>query len=163
MTAFTTHCQICARAIKAKSGKIAHHGYLRRDGWQTSSCPGARHQPYEVARDRLGLYITNVTAQLERIAQLRSNIEGELAPATFTYTRRLGYDRRETVRLDVTRATFDAEYAEHPALMKYGMYTFDHVKRQQLTVLLREIESLTLELDHQQHRYDVWKAPEVAA
>jgi len=50
----TTTCQVCGRAIKAKSGIIAHHGYKRPyDGWQTASCPGARYAPYEVSCDRL--------------------------------------------------------------------------------------------------------------
>lgn len=50
----TTTCQICGRPIKAKHGIIAHHGYTRPgNGWQTASCDGARHQPYEDARDRI--------------------------------------------------------------------------------------------------------------
>jgi hypothetical protein len=50
----TVHCQICARAIKAKNGFIAHHGYKRPGhGWQTASCMGARYAPYEVSRDRI--------------------------------------------------------------------------------------------------------------
>ena len=48
-----TTCQICGRAILAKTGLIAHHGYQRPDGrgYQTASCPGARELPYEVSRD----------------------------------------------------------------------------------------------------------------
>ena len=47
-------CQICGRQIKAKNGKIAHHGY-QRPGWgyQTSSCAGARHVPYSKGHDAL--------------------------------------------------------------------------------------------------------------
>jgi len=49
-----THCQICGRAIKSTSGLIAHHGYQRPEsGWQTSSCEGARHLPYEQDRERI--------------------------------------------------------------------------------------------------------------
>lgn len=47
-------CQICGRQIKAKNGKIAHHGY-ERPGWgyQTASCAGARHVPYSKGHDAL--------------------------------------------------------------------------------------------------------------
>ncbi len=49
-----TTCQICGRAIKAKKGHIAHHGYKRPGGgWQTASCSGATHLPYEVSCDRI--------------------------------------------------------------------------------------------------------------
>ena len=49
-----TTCQICEREIKANTGVIAHHGYQRPDrgsGWQTESCMGARHLPYEKSCD----------------------------------------------------------------------------------------------------------------
>ena len=49
-----TTCQICARPILSKLGLIAHHGYRRPGGgWQTASCIGARHLPYEVSCDAL--------------------------------------------------------------------------------------------------------------
>jgi len=48
------HCQICGRAIKAKRGQLALHGYRRPHlGWQTASCPGARQLPYEVDRSAI--------------------------------------------------------------------------------------------------------------
>ena len=50
----TSTCQICARAIRSKTGLIAHHGYKRPgQGWQTSSCYGAKYRPYEVACDAI--------------------------------------------------------------------------------------------------------------
>jgi len=63
----TTTCQVCARPIKAKSGRIAHHGYRRpwfRSGVQTSSCCGAKELPYEVSCEFLALVLGNVRAQL---------------------------------------------------------------------------------------------------
>jgi len=49
-----TTCQICARPVKSKSGLIAHHGYKRPGGgWQTASCAGAKHLPYEISCDIL--------------------------------------------------------------------------------------------------------------
>jgi hypothetical protein len=69
-------CQICGRAIKAKSGVIAHHGYTRPGhGWgQTRSCAGARHLPYDVAHDVLDM-------ELEAMAKRIS--EAEAAAAKF--------------------------------------------------------------------------------
>lgn len=59
-----TTCQICARQIKVTaSGLIAHHGYKRPHvGWQTDSCLGARHLPYEQSR----AYIPEVIEQIEK-------------------------------------------------------------------------------------------------
>lgn len=67
----TATCQICARAILANTGKIAHHGYTRPGhGWQTSSCFGARFRPYEVACDALPLAIKSVEAHINRVEAL---------------------------------------------------------------------------------------------
>lgn len=71
-------CQICGRNIKAKNGRIAHHGYTRPDlGWQTKSCFGARRLPLEESCDAIedGIkmierYIKNAT---ERIQFMISN------------------------------------------------------------------------------------------
>lgn len=58
-------CQICGRAIKAKRGRIAHHGYTRPGhGWQTSSCRGARHYPYDVAHNALDAEITRLAKMI---------------------------------------------------------------------------------------------------
>lgn len=60
-----THCQICARAIKAGSGVIATHGYTQPDrwrggygsGWRTRDCFGSHHVPYEDGHDALDWFI----------------------------------------------------------------------------------------------------------
>lgn len=57
---FHTHCQICERAICANTGVIAHHGYTRpyrMSGYQTASCLGARHLPYEQSADVIPVVI----------------------------------------------------------------------------------------------------------
>ena len=60
-------CQICGRPVKAKSGVIAHHGYKRpSNGWQTASCMGARHLPYEESCDVIPRAIESVTSFIER-------------------------------------------------------------------------------------------------
>jgi hypothetical protein len=57
----TTTCQVCGRTIRAATGTIAHHGYRRPgQGWQTASCMGARHVPYEVGHDALDAWIARL-------------------------------------------------------------------------------------------------------
>lgn len=56
------HCQVCGRQIEANTGVIAHHGYTRPGGgWQTESCVGARHKPYEES----WLVLPEVISQVE--------------------------------------------------------------------------------------------------
>jgi hypothetical protein len=58
-------CQVCGRAIQARRGVIAHHGYTRPDdGYQTASCFGARALPFELAHDRLDVAIVSVESRL---------------------------------------------------------------------------------------------------
>lgn len=67
MTEKLTHCQVCGRDIKTlKSGKIAHHGF-ERPGWgyQTDSCMGAKHVPYELGTDALEYAIEMLDKKIE--------------------------------------------------------------------------------------------------
>jgi hypothetical protein len=87
-------CQICAREIQAKTGVIAHHGYQRPgNGWQTSSCYGARHKPYEVACDA----IDGAIAALDRfVVQSQARIEDLLAnPPSELVEYKSGYRKHE--------------------------------------------------------------------
>lgn len=59
------HCQICERAILARTGLIAHHGYERPGGgWQTPSCFGARQLPYEEDREAIPNFIAWLNLRL---------------------------------------------------------------------------------------------------
>lgn len=64
--ALSMTCQCCARQIFAQRGVIAHHGYERpfQEGWQTASCYGATYVPFEVSRERLGVYIDAIVDQI---------------------------------------------------------------------------------------------------
>lgn len=62
-----TTCQICARPIEAGTGVIAHHGYQRPGGgWQTASCMGARHLPYEQSCDQIPAAIESIFSYVAR-------------------------------------------------------------------------------------------------
>lgn len=83
----TAHCQICGRAIMDKVGVIAHHGYKRPgDGWQTSSCYGARHRSYELACDVIQMAIDTTAAYVARTEASLAKLLAE-PPATLTYQR----------------------------------------------------------------------------
>lgn len=78
-----TTCQICGRPILAKTGKIAHHGYKRPgNGWQTQSCMGAKHLPYEQSCDLIPEAIkmaeTFIVARTAWIADRIANPPAEL-------------------------------------------------------------------------------------
>lgn len=69
------HCQICERRIKlvhiphaalgqgnVTLARIAHHGFKRPgQGWQTSSCFGAKYEPYETNSDAIPIAITAIS------------------------------------------------------------------------------------------------------
>lgn len=95
----STSCQICGRAILAKTGRIAHHGYKRPgNGWQTSSCYGARHLPYEVARDAIQAAISQCEGFIARtettVAAMQAN-----PPAELVEVRKVGWKTKTTTLL----------------------------------------------------------------
>jgi hypothetical protein len=96
-----TTCQICGRPVKAKNGVIAHHGYKRPgDGWQTSSCAGARFAPYEVSAERIPAVIETITDYITRTDSWLADFEAN-PPATLTvnFARGMGRpDYREVER-----------------------------------------------------------------
>ena len=87
--AIARHCQICGRAIKTVLGypveavdgrgsrafqtgeTIAHHGYERPgDGWQTSSCFGARWRPYELACDAIPVLVAVLERKIDTLTHV---------------------------------------------------------------------------------------------
>lgn len=126
------HCQCCARPILAKGGLIAHHGYERPGtGWQTSSCPGARKDPWEVSRDALGRMIEGLKNSTEAMRKARDEVRTELAPVTHCY---IVYGRdcsRTTKTLTFTRETFDEVIRNSDYRMGYygDDATFDGFKK----------------------------------
>lgn len=57
-------CQCCGRAIEARRGVIADHGYRRPgQGWQTPSCYGARAVPFELGHDALDRLIADLVGR----------------------------------------------------------------------------------------------------
>lgn len=91
-------CQICGRKIGAKTGYIALHGYRRPyEGWQTASCEGALHLPYELTCELLTKVAGGVRSFL--IAQEKEQAAFlACAPETITvWEKRGAYDNGKNV------------------------------------------------------------------
>jgi len=129
------HCQCCGRAILAKGGLIAHHGYERPGaGWQTSSCPGARKDPWEVSRDALGRMIEGLRNSINAMQKARDAVRAERQPVTHTYVTYGFGGSRETKNLTFTRETFEAEIRNSDYRMGYygADATFDGFKKRDI-------------------------------
>jgi hypothetical protein len=104
-----TTCQICGRAIKANTGIIAAHGYKRPGyGWQTASCYGARHQPYEVSCSAIEPAIAHGTRVREHTAITHLGMFYD-PPAEFDVTRKDAWGKRGPTRIAARPAVFDPQ------------------------------------------------------
>ena len=154
-------CQCCARQIFAETGTIAHHGYQRPGGgWQTASCMGAKHLPFEVDRAQLGTMIRAIEARLARTDAHLADVVAERVPVPFNYTtrERISYGRSTERSVDVTRATFfDVKEAYASEMVRRSVRVFDDVKGElvrKLQFIIRNDEQFRVE---QQKRFDGWK------
>ncbi len=150
-------CQICARAIFAESGLIAHHGYKRPgDGQQTASCYGARQLPFERSRAVLGRLIqTVIIPQRDKARAEAEAIQNETRAPYFEVP-----GAWFTQRIEVTRESFSWCYAVKLARSKYRppavLLTFEALRDNCAALLEREAETLENERKQQQARFDAW-------
>lgn len=145
-----TTCQICARAIKANTGTIAHHGYSRPGfGYQTRSCYGAHYLPYQKSRDAItGAIEANqnyIESQQKLIMDLMTN-----PPAQIT-----------KISKYFDNSTFDkpADYdAEAVAAGRFS-YADDYAQEvdSQIRAAKREIKEAQQGMAFLQERFDNWK------
>jgi hypothetical protein len=161
-----TTCQICARAIQAKKGVIAHHGYRRpqrHSGWQTSSCPGARSLPYEVSRDRLYQVIEGLRGTIETEEKELTRFLAE-PPDSLSYRKhhygasaRNPYDLGELITVP-RPADFDRNGPSFQVRTYLGRsYEYLYAARErELKESLKNHRFLAVEL---QARYDAWVPP----
>jgi hypothetical protein len=155
-------CQVCNRPILAHTGTIAHHGYTRPfEGWQTSSCPGAKKVPFEVSRVSLGEHIDNIRVQLKNTRALLQKVQDETMALSFSYRKHGGFGKSEAVFIrDITRANFDEIKAANSAkFVQYSVYNFDTLKERRITAVAREIKHFEDYIAEQSKRYNAWKAP----
>lgn len=155
MTATKTTCQICGRPIKANTGLVAHHGYKRPgEGWQTSSCMGARHLPYELSCDVLPRAIKSCEAY---IAGTQAAFDDAIAnpPATLTDYSRHAWDHKPPP-VYVRPVDFDpaknmtGSYSPHTYA---GLWASTQYKR------LAQLKGSAFTLTYLQDRLTKWVAP----
>lgn len=153
-------CQCCARKILAETGQIAHHGYERPgQGYQTASCPGALHLPFEVSRDKLGEHITAVRASLAAFNDATVKIEADEIGFAWTYKAKGDVAWRPIDRqVIVTREGFDEIVRTWAAERQYNESTptFDGLKKSHLAWRAGHAHREQAYIDGQQHRYDHW-------
>jgi hypothetical protein len=148
----TAHCQICGRDIQSASGLIAHHGYHRPGGWQTPSCPGARHLPYEISCDMLPPTINEGVRYLAKVRDALANLltnppesyPGVHRGQSYTVTRPVDFDPHHPRGAGIPRS-----YAAH--------YARERVP------LEDDMRATQANLDYLRHRLADWRAPEEAA
>lgn len=153
-------CQCCGRKHLANNGKIAHHGYQRPGGgWQTASCAGARQLPFEVSREWLGSAIKSMTSQRVGMIASRAEVEAEtkgFAIFVTDYSKPRNYaGKRPTIRIEVTRDTFEAAKAEHTKALQNT--SFDEAKATELRIRASDIKNIGDFINDCQTRYDGWK------
>lgn len=131
-------CQVCGRSIKANSGVIAHHGYKRphNQGWQTASCMGARHLPYEEANDQIIKAINSATNYINKSAQwlvefhynppqTLSQTQGTWQLKTYTAEKPMDFDP-DSSRRDYRRASYDTMYYAKKHAVEQGIKEAQH-------------------------------------
>lgn len=159
ISAHAKTCQICGRHIYASKGIIAHHGYTRPgDGWQTASCYGARHEPFETSRDTLGLYIEMCNVQLAKAQARRDELYGGKVDVI-----RLENKLDENGRAMYTRD----QYGKRDPIKHLITYTpttpgYGKALEKAINETLMDITNLSIEIGHQMDRFENWKPAKVA-
>ena len=156
-------CQCCFQKILANTGVIAHHGYKRPgDGWQTSSCFGARALPFENDREKLGELIRSLEADLKtrRLNRRRAAAEGVPIHWGFTdYTKptnHLGF--RPRLYIDFTRSSFEEIKKANSKNAEVARLTsFDDLKARDLRERDFYIKQVQGDLSRCQKYWDLWK------
>lgn len=145
-----TTCQICGRPTKAKSGVIAHHGYKRPNlgsGWQTASCPGARHLPYEISCDILPPTIEMIKSHIS----LQKNILKEHMKSPpeklITVVRNYPYTTKEVFR----PKGFDPR-----KMLIYIPYSYESEFNRIKEVIEKQIKYSEIDLKYMEERLKNW-------
>jgi hypothetical protein len=124
-------CQICGRKIKDKFGVVAHHGYKRRQGeWQTDSCMGARHFPYEKSRDVIPEAIQSIQLYIKLKEEIIKQVEIEKVAVPSISGKNF---------IKSTDALYKVRQKEYLAKLRY------------------EVKRAKLEMERLQKRFNAWK------
>jgi hypothetical protein len=157
-------CQCCGRGIFAATGLIAHHGYERPGhGWQTASCFGARHLPWEVSRDALGDLIRKLKLTLKNLLIARDDVAKGHIEVTHTYSVHIkktdtAFGRYEDRTIRFFSNTFEQCKREFPEAFKMNPHrTFDAFRDHDLMIRDNEIADYKAHITECLRRYEGWK------
>lgn len=155
-------CQCCGRDILAETGVIAHHGYERPGGgYQTLSCFGARHLPFEVCRDTLGELIVLLKVKLETEQRHLADVTAERKPLLWKYNDhsecKNTWSKPKLKYASVTRETMPQVVEETAEVRKALAPSFDELKTRVIANADTEIRMLTRDIEVQEGRYAGWK------
>lgn len=163
-TALRMTCQCCAHRYLSNTGTIAHHGYQRPGwGWQTASCIGAKHLPFEADRTQLGKLIDNLRQYKKTEINIRDRIEKGELPIKVSYSDhsqkanpRTG--KRPQIEIEVTRETFDAQKKDHGGSWKWNFYgDFEDLLKRELEGRDRRIKFIAEDIKNCVARFNGWK------
>lgn len=160
-------CQICGRACGTKAGVIAHHGYRRPgNGWQTASCFGARHRPYEIASDALPPYLESLDALSFTKREFVATLHAGIAPARRPTSKKTIYNTGE-VKVYVETNAHNQYGARDYALMTPGNEYAQPGEADHQACAARLIKSVSAEIkaiaderERAAKRLADWKAPQ---
>jgi hypothetical protein len=159
-------CQCCAGKFLANTGLVSHHAYQRPgEGWQTASCMGARHLPFEVDRAQLLVMIKAIESRIKMLKSHRRTVKAEGCKIKVEFTINGGYhsrhlERTAALRVDRSnwikaRTIYDEVKSNH---WGDAMETsFDVLKQKEISSLTNDIQRSISMLNQEQKRYDDWK------
>lgn len=155
-------CQICGRHILANQGYIALHGYTRPPwarGSQTTSCEGAKHNPFEVERTQLGIHLSNLKDAQDNMAAHIERIISEEAEVSISWVdRSSGGDRHRFASF--TRKNFDTVSAPgtdfYNHFLRFGTFNFDRFKEMNISTVRQHLEQVKSQIKIQSKRFSSW-------
>ena len=158
----STHCQICARPIKASTGIIAHHGYQRPQyqGWQTASCDGARQLPYEVSRDHIPVVIERYKMHASNQELLADTmLRKPSATLTRIHLNRLG--REDSMTEFAKPENFDPYAAVNAGARSFTFSSYENEFVKKYEAHRANVKEINGSIEFLQQRYESWKKVEV--
>lgn len=146
-------CQICGRQIKDNTGVIAHHGYQRPgEGWQTSSCFGARYPAYEISHDRLDQWMTLLETWIPQ-RETALAIYKEVPPDQYEVGPKDSAGRFRWSKVVTKPDNLDTSTS--PAT--FAAYSYESEFWFRVHEMERDIRGMKYELDRARQRRKAWK------
>lgn len=129
----TGHCQLCdnSQAIGVASNRIAKHGYTKRWGFFSGTCPGSDHQPYELSADLLPERIAMCKSEIARYLGLARACDALSASdptyGEFTFVRELPKEKQRWGRERDERIEAPGHFVVE-SVKREGTYEYTRVK-----------------------------------